>query len=103
MANHFSSLGIYRLQHEKISTADTLPDIKLLVEAKAKSLILKDDKDRATLVKKILAKSEGSFLWTFLVIGDLSGPYGEQELSKALEEILKDMEPLYHRTLESMM
>lgn len=37
-ANHFSSLGTHRFQHGKISTADTLPDIKLLVEAKAKSI-----------------------------------------------------------------
>ena len=102
LANHFSSLGTHRFQHEKISTADTLPDIKLLVEAKAKSIILKDDKDRATLVEKILAKSEGSFLWTVLVVRELSNSYGEQEMSKALEEIPKDMEPLYHRTLELM-
>lgn len=54
------------------------------------------------MVEKILAKSEGSFLWTVLVISELSNSYGEQEMSKALEEIPKDMEPLYHRTLELM-
>ena len=102
LLNHFISLGVHRSQHEKISTSDTLPDIKLLVETKAKSVFLKDDKDRDVLVHKILAKSEGSFLWTVLVLSELNHSYGEQEIYNALEEIPKNMEPLYHRTLEIM-
>ena len=99
---HFLSLGAHRVQYETISTADTLPDIKLLVEAKAKSVLLKNDKDRALLVDKILEKSEGSFLWTVLVLGELSNSYGEEEINKSLEDIPRDMEPLYQRTLELM-
>lgn len=99
----FSGLGTYRVQNETILIADTLPDIKLLVEAKVKSVLLKDDKDRATLVEKILGKSEGSFLWTVLVLSELSNSYGEEEINKALEDMPQDMEPLYQRTLELMM
>jgi hypothetical protein len=38
----FTSLGNYRFRSERILLADTLPEVKLLVEAKAKSLIVKD-------------------------------------------------------------
>lgn len=102
LERNFFNLGTHRVQHERISTADTLPDIKLLVEAKAKSVLLKDDKDRATLVEKILRKSEGSFLWTVLVLSELSNSYGEEEINQALEDIPRNMEPLYQRTLELM-
>ena len=102
LEKHFHSLGAHRVQHETISVADTLPDIRLLVEAKAKSVLLKDDEDRAVLVDKILEKSEGSFLWTVLVLSELSNSYGEEEINKALEDMPRDMAPLYQRTLELM-
>ncbi|KAL9122320.1 MAG: hypothetical protein Q9187_001129 [Circinaria calcarea] len=102
LQKHFLSLGTHRFQSEKISTADTLPDIKLLIEAKAKSLSVKDDKDRAALVEKILVKSKGSFLWTVLVLNELLDSYGEEEINQVLDEVPRDMEPLYQRTLELM-
>lgn len=61
LEKQLSTLAIHRFQSESISAADTLPDIKLLVEAKAKSLLVRDG-DRAALVKKVLGKSQGSFL-----------------------------------------
>lgn len=102
LEKHFSNLGAQRVQCERISTADTLPDIKLLVETKAKSVLSKDDKDRAALVEKILRKSEGSFLWTVLVLNELSNSYDEEEINQTLEDLPRDMEPLYQRTLGSM-
>ena len=102
LEKHFLSLGAHRLQHEMISISDTLPDIKLLVEEKAKSVLLKDDKDRAVLVDKILEKSGGSFLWTVLVLSELSNSYGEEEINKALENMPRDMAPLYQRALDLM-
>jgi WD40 repeat protein len=98
----FMTLGTPRFQSERISTADTLPDIKLLVETKAKSLVVKDDRDRATLVEKILEKSKGSFLWTALVLNELSDSYSEEEINQVLENVPRGMEPLYQRTLEAM-
>jgi len=102
LEKHFMTLGTHRFQSERISAADTLPDIKLLVEAKAKSLLVKDDDDRAALVEKILGKSQGSFLWTVLVLNELSNSYGEEEVNQVLDDVPRDMEPLYHRTLELM-
>ena len=102
LEKHFLSLGTHQVQHERISITDTLFDIKLLVEAKAKAVFLEDDEDRAALVEKVLGKSEGSFLWTVLVLSELSNSYGEEEINQTLEDMPRDMEPLYQRTLELM-
>ncbi|KAL9046305.1 MAG: hypothetical protein Q9214_000827 [Letrouitia sp. 1 TL-2023] len=102
LKKYFSNLGINRAHHEKISVADTFPDIKLLVEEKAKSVYQRNEEDRVQLVKKILDKSEGSFLWTTLVLSELSNAHSEEEISQALEDVPRDMGPLYQRTLESM-
>ncbi|BCS04131.1 NACHT and WD domain protein [Aspergillus luchuensis] len=102
IGQYFSSLGAHRVVSEEVSTSDTLPDIKLLVEAKAGSLLVGGDKDREDLVTKVLDKSQGSFLWTTLVLKELSKSYSEQEMSRVLQDVPRDMERLYMRSLDSM-
>ncbi|KAK4691880.1 protein SERAC1, partial [Lecanoromycetidae sp. Uapishka_2] len=102
LENHVLNLENPLFQQVRISIADTLPDIKLLVEVKSRFVALEDDEDRAALVEKVLGKSEGCFLWTVLVLSELSTSYGEEELKQALEDIPRDMELLYQRTLELM-
>lgn len=102
LEKHFLGLGTHQVSCERISTADALPDTKFLVEARAESVFLKEDEDRAALVGTILGKSEESFLWTVLVLDELSNPCVEGEINPALDEMPRDMEPLYQRILESM-
>lgn len=102
LEKRFSTLDPRWMFSETIAIQDTLPDIERLVEAGAESVLVKDDKDRAVIVEKILRKAEGCFLWTVLVLRELSASYGEEEINQALEDIPRDMEPLYRRTLDSM-
>ncbi|KAA8647158.1 hypothetical protein EYZ11_003853 [Aspergillus tanneri] len=102
IGKHLSGLDSHAFQSEKISTSDTLNDIKLLVEARARSLMVKDDKDRVVLMDKILEKSQGSFLWTVLVLDELSYSYTRLEINQVLEEVPPGMELLYQRSLDSM-
>lgn len=102
LERQFHSLGPRRFRSEKMSTADTLSDIKLLVGSRAESLAVEDDIQRAALIDKILEKSEGSFLWTILVLNELSNSYSEEEIKQVLEEVPRDMVPLYQRTLDLM-
>lgn len=102
LERHFLSLGTFRFRCEEISIEDTFPDMKSLVESRAKTLFVKNDDDRAVLTGKILAKSEGSFLWTVLVLNELSSSHGEEEMNQVLDDIPRDMEPLYQRTLDLM-
>jgi WD40 repeat protein/nucleoside-triphosphatase THEP1 len=102
LRSNFSELGQQYYHREEISTIDTLPDIRALVEARSKTLITMNDESRASLVEKIVAKSEGSFLWTSLVLKELSHSYNEAEINQVLEDVPQDMDLLYRRTLDMM-
>ena len=60
LERRFKTLGGQRVWSDRISTVVTLSDIGLLVEATAKSVLVENDQDRASLVKRILKKSEAS-------------------------------------------
>ena len=98
----FKSLSPRRYRLQQISAADTLPDIKFLVQSKARAFRLQNDDDRAALVEKILQKSNGSFLWIVLVVNELSKCYRQEDINKVLDEVPSDMKPWYQRTLETM-
>lgn len=98
----FRNLSPSRYQLQQISTADTLPDIKLFVQSKAKAFRLQNDDDRTALVERILQKSNGSFLWTVLVVNELSKCYSREDINQVFDDVPSDMKPWYQRTLEIM-
>ncbi|ETS86626.1 hypothetical protein PFICI_00454 [Pestalotiopsis fici W106-1] len=87
---------------EKISVADTASDIYRLVDSKAKTFLARSEDDRRALVNKIVSKSKGSFLWTTLVLRELSNTYTEEGVAQVLEEVPRGMNQLYSRTLAFM-
>ena len=95
-------LGLGQFQSETISPVDTLPDIEVLVKMRANSFAVGNSKQHAALVDKILQRSNGSFLWTALVLNELSTAYSEDEINQVVENIPRGMEPLYKRALQSM-
>jgi WD40 repeat protein len=95
-------LGHDQVRAELISTADTKEDIGSLVRARANALIVESEADRAALAERILGKSEGSWLWTVLVLNELSDSHSEEEIRQVLAEVPKGMEDLYLRTLNLM-
>ncbi|KAK4642315.1 hypothetical protein QC761_507640 [Podospora bellae-mahoneyi] len=98
----FTALGPKRVLREQISTEETLPDIERLVASKAQSIIAEDDESRGRLVKRIIDKSKGSFLWTQLVLDELADTFSEEAVKQVLDEVPRGMEQLYHRALETM-
>ncbi|KAH2444853.1 hypothetical protein KXW63_008947, partial [Aspergillus fumigatus] len=82
--------------------ADTKDDIESLVRRRANALIVKSEVDRAARVERILGKSEGSWLWTVLVLNELSNSHSEEEIRQVLAEVPKGMEDLYLRILDVM-
>lgn len=102
LQKHLMNIGLDRFHFVMISAVDTLPDIKLFAETKAKSLVVLEGNKRASLVEKIMAKSKGSFLWTNLVMNELASCYSEEAIRQVLDEVPRDMEPLYQRILQAM-
>ncbi|KAK3344227.1 WD40-repeat-containing domain protein [Lasiosphaeria hispida] len=85
-----------------MSTADTLHDLRLLIERRTQGLGVVGPEDRAPLADKILGKSKGSFLWTILVLKELVRCHSKNEINQVLEDVPRGMESLYTRTLTFM-
>ncbi|KAK3936654.1 hypothetical protein QBC46DRAFT_418605 [Diplogelasinospora grovesii] len=98
----FSSLGNHRCHREAIVAEETLADIELIVSTKAQKLDLGSEEDRSALVSTVIEKAKGSFLWTTLVLDELSSAYSEEDIEQILDEVPQGMEPLYDRALEMM-
>lgn len=98
----FNNLGAQRLHSEKVSPTDTLQDIHRLVEERSRCFNVQSEEYRTNLAHRILDKAQGSFLWTILVLAELSSTYSEEEIETVLNEIPPEMETLYFRTVQSM-
>lgn len=98
----FMSLDGHCVATERISSADTLRDINILVEEKSRCFNVESEKHRTSLVQKVIDKAQGSFLWTALVLGEISNAYSKEEIDSILQEMPPGMEDLYYRILQSM-
>lgn len=98
----FAGLGPQRFRQGQVSAEETLPDIERIVTAKGGSFYTDSEESRAVLEKSIIEKSKGSFLWTLLVLDELSTAFSEEEIKRVLGEVPRGMEPLYHRALDTM-
>lgn len=98
----FSVIPPNLAQSLPISTTDTEPDLRLLVERRTQVLRVVGPDDRGTLAEKILDKSNGSFLWTTLVLEELVRCHSRKEIDQILEDVPRGMESLYKRTLDYM-
>jgi hypothetical protein len=85
-----------------VTPDDTLDDIKLFVNQNTHNLPLESTRDRESLVKTILQKAVGCFLWVRLVLEDLANVYSSADIQKVLEEVPQGMENLYDRTLSTL-
>lgn len=97
----FGQLG-KDVAHLEILISDTLDDIRLFIAARMNQLPVEGSESRANLTNKILAKSNGSFLWVRLVLQELEHTWSEEGVEEVLNEIPADMNLLYMRTLEKM-
>ncbi|KAL1841776.1 hypothetical protein VTJ49DRAFT_6614 [Mycothermus thermophilus] len=104
LEKHIQALRIHdgRAVCVRISAPDTFLDIKALVHSEMEKRAIGDESHRAVLADKVLAKSNGSFLWTSLVLDRMASAHGREELNRMLDETPPEMETLYHETLASM-
>lgn len=97
--------GIATLGPDRVSTrvlskadADTLGDIRLLVNVRLLELGGPDDSvRRETMCERILHKSSGSFLWARLVLQEFETTWSEEEMERMLDEIPPGLFELYAR------
>ncbi|KAH4029376.1 hypothetical protein HBI55_120990 [Parastagonospora nodorum] len=87
---------------EEISLDDTKADIRLYLEGNRHKLHFGDDEEKAMFIDSILVKSEGCFLWVRLVLDELALAWSVQDVQRILDEVPRDMDPLYARALGIM-
>ncbi|CAF9932101.1 hypothetical protein IMSHALPRED_008796 [Imshaugia aleurites] len=88
---------------ETISIRDLLEDIRLYLQANAEFLPAEDEVERNRLLTRILNRSNGNFLWTYLVLQELSDTLSVQQAYEVLESVPNGMDGLYSRILEALM
>lgn len=102
LEKQFSSIKDDRCYRERLLPSDTIADMRALIQTKAQALTVSDERDRSALAAKVLIKSRGCFLWSVLVLSRMASAHGKEEINRVLEDIPREMEPLYLRTLEMM-
>ncbi|AEO64413.1 uncharacterized protein THITE_123781 [Thermothielavioides terrestris NRRL 8126] len=98
----FASLGPFQHIQGHISAEDTLPDIERIVAERCQSFFNDSKESRGVLEKRIIEKSKGSFLWTVLVLDELSTAFSEEEIKRVINEVPRGMDHLYRRALDTM-
>lgn len=91
-----------KIMHLEILASDTLEDIKSFIESRIDRLPVEGDESKSNLCNKILAKSDGSFLWVRLVVQELEHTWSEEAIEEVLHEVPADMNLLYMRALDNM-
>lgn len=86
---------------EHVEIADTLKDIRLLLEDSREDLPVSDEAAE-DLIEKLVQKSQGSFLWTRLILQKLETTWSEEAIESALETIPDGLRGMYLKILEDM-
>ncbi len=84
---------------EEISLVNTSSDITLYLQSYIEKLPVSGIRARQELLRIILDKSSGCFLWVKLVLKELEGAWGRHQIETVLEEVPVEMDPLYTRAL----
>lgn len=87
---------------ESMSFDQIQADIQLYIDVNIDTLPVTDDLARKQLTKRILNKSKDCFLWAHLVLRELEQTYSEKQIMEVLDEVPKQMGPLYTRLLGGM-
>ncbi|KAL9613168.1 MAG: hypothetical protein Q9167_002288 [Letrouitia subvulpina] len=88
---------------EKLSMADTLPDIEAYITRTIKTNLPSKEESQRELIREILAKASGSFLWVKLTLDTVRDNWHiEKDLRRAMMEVPEGMEPLYRRMLTNI-
>ncbi|KAJ5519087.1 hypothetical protein N7453_001509 [Penicillium expansum] len=95
-------LSNVRVVSEHILEEDTKSDIALYLDANIDELPSVDDKGRQHIVRQIVDKSRGCFLWVTLVFQELKNVHTSADVERILDEVPTDMNDLFARILHSM-
>ncbi|XMA18951.1 hypothetical protein WAI453_011742 [Rhynchosporium graminicola] len=98
------SLGIskVRIEYEAILEQDSESDISMYLYANMDALPFVNASGQDSIVRQILDKSRGCFLWVTIVVQELRNVFTSTDKQRILDEVPEDMNDLYARILTTM-
>ncbi|KAI0099640.1 hypothetical protein GGR51DRAFT_551995 [Nemania sp. FL0031] len=91
-----TSLGP-RVVTRSLNNHDTAEDMHAYISARLEDLSLENVDE---LCRRILAKSQGSFLWVRLVLQEFESAYTDEDIDAILQDVPDDLYEMYKRMLE---
>ncbi len=98
----FQQEGLPRVS-ETVAISRSLSDIQLFLSKNSGFLPVENEHEKEKLLTRILNRSNGNFLWTFLVLQELADTPSVQQAYEVLDSVPTGMEGLYARILETVM
>ncbi|KGO37644.1 hypothetical protein PEX1_105150 [Penicillium expansum] len=95
-------LSSVRVLSEPILEEDTKSDIALYLDANVDQIPSADDRGPQHIVRQIVDKSRGCFLWVTLVFQELKYVHTSADVERILDEVPTDMNELFARILHNM-
>ena len=86
-----------------MSITDSLEDITIFLQANVDLLPAENEDEREMLLRRILNRSNGNFLWTSLVLQELADTPSVQQAYEVLDSVPTGMDDLYSRILNALM
>ncbi|RYP05824.1 hypothetical protein DL764_003535 [Monosporascus ibericus] len=92
-----------RAHVQTLVNSDTVEDMRLFLSSQLRDMgKLESDEDCDNICERILAKANGSFLWTRLVLQEFENAWTEEAMDSILSGIPPDLFELYVRMLQSI-
>ncbi|RAL05419.1 uncharacterized protein BO80DRAFT_499067 [Aspergillus ibericus CBS 121593] len=88
---------------DDITRDDSLGDIKLFVEAQSIHFLTESEHERDELIKEIIERSNGNFLWTQLVVNKILDAVTAEQVSDILVSSPDEINELYASILRKVM
>ncbi|OTA67679.1 hypothetical protein K449DRAFT_388472 [Hypoxylon sp. EC38] len=87
---------------EEISFNDSKEDIWLYLEGNKRKIHLGNDQKKHSILKRILEKSQGCFLWVRLILDELDTVWTLKLIEQVLDEVPQEMDMVYKRAIDIM-
>lgn len=87
---------------EHVQMSNTLRDIRLLLEANISCIHISDQADVDSLIDELVTKSNGSFLWVYLMLQQLDNAWSDKAIHEVMEHVPEEMDELYRHILVQM-
>jgi WD40 repeat protein len=102
LEKHMQRAPMLQVVTKRIEPRDTLADIRLYLEDNVEDLPVSDPADVEDLIEKLTLKSQGSFLWTRLMLQKLENTWAQGDIDEAIDSIPEGLQDMYLQILEDM-